>query len=296
LPPSDGRGSASLSVSKQWHDRLCGEDGCKDPIHAEGRCVTHYKLWRAHWVDICPWRCNDSWRAADLGYREAIAAYERNREAWIADPRSVPEPGLPGRPDFSPWSGDPVFCGHCSGGVRSRLMEISDLAAEAAAENLGLRKRPENERVSGSRHKSSPSATGDDLEALGRLLRDWEGTARRGFTPPRRGYLDTEIGTVCANLATGCFPLLMNRRETAVDFAADVHDWHRRLRDATRTGTGRHQKNRPCPRCDRYSLVWVEGDDHVACQTPSCGRLMLLSDYETYDALFPHFADSPGAA
>lgn len=290
-------GAATLSVQKQWHDRLCGEKDCKDPIHEEGRCVKHYRLWRAYWRDICPGRCNDRWREADTAYRKAMAEYGAAMEAWAASDRALPAPPKPERPDIGAYAPDPVWCARCTGSVRLRLAEISDLAAIVEAENLGLRKGPESERVSGSRHPASPSPAGDNLEALGVLLREWEGTARAGDTYPRRGYLASEIATYCARLSTACFPLLMAREETAVDFGEDVFTWYRRLKDATRTGTGRHPKNKvPCSSCKRYSLVWEEGNDHVECQTPSCRRLMRLSDYEDYERLYPYLEDEPASA
>lgn len=289
--------AATLSVPKQWDYLLCGEKDCKDPIHEEGRCVKHYALWRAHWRDICPGRCNDNWRAADTGYRQAMDEYAAAMEAWTAAADAgLPEPPKPEPPDFTPWGGDPVFCGRCSASVRSKLLDIRDLAADIDAENLGLRRGPETERVSGSRHPSSPSPVGNDLEDLSGLLRDWESKAHGQDPLPRRGHLAPEIRVLCNVLATQSFPRLMAIPETAVDFADDVRAWYTRLRSATRTGTGRHQKNRPCPRCDRYSLVWEEGNEHVECQTPSCGRLMSLTEYEQYDSLFPHFEDTAKSA
>lgn len=285
-----------LSVQKQWHDRLCGEKDCKGDLYAEGRCARHYALWRAHWRDICPGRCNDSWRAADTGYRQAMDEYGTAMEQWAASDHALPEPSKPEPPDFSPWGGDPVFCGRCSASVRSKLLDIKDLAAEIDAENLGLRKGPDGERVSGTRHASSPSPVGNDLEDLGRLLRNWESKARGEDPVARRGHLAPEIAILCSVLATQCFPLLMAIPDTAVDFHDDVQAWYRKLRDATRTGTGRHQKNRPCPRCDRYSLVWEEGNEHIECQTPSCGRLLSITEYETYDSLFPHFEEAAKSA
>jgi hypothetical protein len=44
----------------------------------------------------------------------------------------------------------------------------------------------------------------------------------------------------------------------------------------------------PCPRCDRYSLVWEEGEDFVRCQRPACGRPLLLAEYEKAVEVWPH--------
>jgi hypothetical protein len=279
---------------------LHGEPECGQAVHAHGRCRTHYLRWRTHWRDICPGPCNNRWRAADTGYRNAVLAYDEAMTAWAP---GQPEPGKPQPPEFYPWAGAPVMCGRCTATARRELSELSDLAAITEAEFTGQRRGPDSQRVSGTRHSPSPSPTVDDLDELACMLREWEATARSSDTRPRRGYLASEIATVCARLSTACFPALMNNPDLAHEFTRDIHDWHRRLRDATRTGTGKHQKKRPCPRCDRNSLVWEEGNEHVACETSSCGRLMSLDEYEQYDKLFPHFeprgetpAKNPGPA
>ena len=243
----------------------------------------------------CPGSCNDQPRATLDAYRTVLVAYDAAVLARMENPL-LPEPQRPEQPEVRLWPGDPILCGKCSGRCRRELTELSDLAAIAEAEFTGQRRGPEGQRVSGSRHSPSPSPVADDLDELGSILRDWEAVARGTDTLPRRGYLAGEIATLCSRLATACFPALIENRDVAMDFASEVHQWHRKFRDMTRTGTGRHQKNRPCPRCDRYSLVWTEGDSHIECQTPSCGRLLSLDEYSQYDSLFDHFEDAAASA
>jgi hypothetical protein len=193
--------------------------------------------------------------------------------------------------DLAAVPGDPVFCARDAALIRRELAELDDLASIAAAAADGHRGAPERQRVGGTPQAASPSPSADDLDELASMLRGWESAARGDDPSPRRGYLATEITTVTAWL-TSHFDALITHPDLARDFAAEVREWHRRLAASSKAGTGRHQKGRPCPRCDRYSLVWAEGDDFVACGTPECGRLMSLDEYEAWDAAYPHLEDA----
>ena len=210
--------------------------------------------------------CNTKWRKA----QEQLDAYDKAVKAWEDNPYGEP-PAEPEVPVLNPWLGDPVLCGRCMNRVRMELAELSDLADQAAAENTGHRKGPDAERVSGSKHAASPSPVCDDLDELAWMLRNWQAVALgQDETPPRAGYLLSEISTLCARLGRH-FPALMGNEGAAQPFAEEVRKWHRQLKDSTtRTGTGRQQMKRPCPRCDRYSLTVEDGADYVTCSTPTC--------------------------
>lgn len=203
---------------------------------------------------------------------------------FIAAGAEVPE-------DLPPVPGEPVFCARDAAMVRRELAELDDLASIAAASADGHRGSPERQRVGGTPRRASPSPSADDLDDLASTLRGWESAIRREDPVPRRGYLATEITTVTAWLVAH-FDALIAHPDIAEDFAAEVREWHQRLAATTKSGTGRHQKSRPCPRCDRYSLIWAEGNDYVECGTPSCGRLMSLDDYEAWDTAYPFMEDA----
>jgi hypothetical protein len=193
--------------------------------------------------------------------------------------------------DMLPVPGDPVFCARDAAALRRELAELDDLASIAAAAADGHRGSPERQRVGGTPRTASPSPCADDLDDLASALRGWE-SAIRGEDPlPRRGYLATEITTVTAWLVTH-FDALITHPDIAAEFAAEIREWHKRLAAASKAGTGRHQKGRPCPRCDRYSLFWTEGTDYIECGTPECGRLLSLTEYESWDTAYPHLEDA----
>jgi glutathione S-transferase len=193
--------------------------------------------------------------------------------------------------DLFPVPGEPVFCQRDAASVRRELAELDDLASIAAAASDGHRGSPERQRVGGTPRTASPSPAADDLDDLASVLRGWESAIRGEDPVPRRGYLATEITTVTAWLVAH-FDQLITHPDIAEEFAGEVRQWHQRLAATTKAGTGRHQKARPCPRCDRYSLFWVEGNDYVECGTPSCGRLMGLQDYELWEEAYPHMEDT----
>lgn len=231
----------------------------------------------------CPMGCNARYRRA----QQQLDDYEAAVKAWENAPVGEP-PEEPEVPAVSPWLGDPVLCGKCQNRVKLELAELADLADQASAENSGHRKGPDAERVAGSKHHPSPSPIHDDLDELAWALRNWQAVAlEQDETPPRTGYLLSEIGTLCSRLSGRYFMKLMLNEDVAQPFAEEVRDWYRRLKDkTTRTGTGRTQMKRPCPRCDRYSLILEDGQEYIACGTPVCGRLMSRDEYSQWDRLY----------
>lgn len=231
----------------------------------------------------CPLGCNSKWRRA----QEQLDAHDKAVEAWEANPVGDP-PEEPDVPVLNPWLGDPVLCRRCQSQTRMQLAELADLAAQADMENTGHRKGPDAERVSGSKHAASPSPICDDLDELASMLRGWQSVALdEDEIPARAGYLMSEISTLIARLYSIHFTKLVSNEAVAQDFAEEIRRWYRHLRDdVTRTGTGRQQMKRPCPRCDRYSLTLEDGADYVSCSTPTCGRLMNRDEYRKFDELY----------
>jgi hypothetical protein len=226
-------------------------------------------------------------------------------EAWQDDPSGSP-PAEPETRALSPYPGNP-FCSNDQAVYRRLLGEVDDLAAIAIRHNDGHRKDPDAERVSGSRGTRSPSATIEELDHVASALRDWEATARDLIrkqagrlpsdegTPPRRGYLASEITTSVSWLVAH-FEVLITDADAAVPFAAEISEWHERLKKREKAGTGRKHMKRPCPRCDRYSLYQEDDADYVACARPDCGRLMAWGEWLTYADTFAQPTASAGAA
>jgi len=214
---------------------------------------------------------------------------------WAEGPRTAPSPPRPLPLGIIAIPGDPIWCGRDTALIRRSLAELDDLAARAAAEAEGLRAPRGDQRVSGSRGTRTPSPLMDMVEDLTGLLRDWEFTVKRRETPVRRGHLSTAITASIDQLLLN-FDRAMANPDIAVDFGTDIRVWHRKFLSAGHAGTVRHTKPRPCTRCHRMSLVWTEGDGHVECQTPDCGRIMSLSEYESYSSVYPYLADAEGVA
>ena len=236
----------------------------------------------------CPGVCNSRARKARDEYIKALETYDDAVEERAGNP-DLPEPRRPEPPDIKFWYGNP-FCLRCQARTRLRLAELDDLASIAAREADGHRSGPDAERVSGTRGTKSPSPVTDTLDELASVLRGWEAVARtQDGTPPRRGYLATEITTTVCWLVAHFDPLIANP-DIAEDFAREIIEWHRTLVRLTKAGTARHPKPMPCPRCDARSLEWEEGHEYVECQNRNwgnreCRKLMSLSEYDAaFDA------------
>ena len=237
---------------------------------------------------LCPGVCNSRYNKAQEEYVKALEAYDDATEERAGNP-DIPEPEKPQAPDIRPWYGNP-FCPRCQARIRLRLAELDDLASIAAREADGHRSGPDAERVSGTRGTKSPSPAADTLDELASVLRGWEAVARdKDGTPPRRGYLASEITTTVCWLVAHFDPLITNP-DIAEDFAREIGEWHRALIRLTKAGTARHVKPMPCPRCDARSLEWEEGTSHVECMNrdwghKECRKLMTLDEYSaSFDA------------
>lgn len=228
----------------------------------------------------CPGGCNSRWRRV----QELLTAYEAQLATWQEAPTGNP-PAEPEVSEVRPWLGDPVLCQRCQSQTRQELGELSDLAAVLDAENTGFRHGPDAERVRGSKHAPSPSAIVEDLDELAHVLRGWQTVAMNAEDiPPRAGYLMTELDTLTKRLASIYFTRLMGDQSVAADFAHEIRSWHRRLTAEAKAGTGTHQKRAPCPRCERFSLFWRDGDRYVGCRTPVCGRMLSLDEYADWES------------
>ncbi len=240
---------------------------------------------------VCPGACNAAWRKQ----QKLLDAYGQTLKAWEGNPQGNPPKEPEVRP-LSPLPGNP-FCPTDQAVYRRLLGEVDDLAALAHRHNDGHRKDPDAERVSGSRGTWSPSATAEELDHIASALRDWEATARDLIrkqagrlpsdegTPPRRGYLASEITTTVSWLGAH-FEVLITDTGAAEAFAAEISDWHERLKRREKAGTGRRHMKRPCPRCDRYSLYQEDDADYIACARTDCGRLMSWPEWLDWDAGF----------
>ena len=251
---------------------------------------------------VCPGNCNANWRKQ----QKLLDAYEQAVAKWQDNPVGNPPPE-PETRALSPYPGNP-FCPTDQAVYRRLLAELDDLAALATRYNDGHRKGPDSERVSGSKVSYSPSATIEELDHLASALRDWEATARdlircqAGLlptdegTPARRGYLASEITTTVSWL-TAHFEVLITDPGAAEAFAAEISAWHEKLKKRAKAGSGRRHMNRPCPRCDRYSLYQQDEADYVACaRTTDCGRMLSWQEWLAWDASFPAMTTITGAA
>jgi hypothetical protein len=239
----------------------------------------------------CPGGCNAAWRRQ----QKLLDAYAQTLRAWEENPSGAP-PKEPETRPLSPLPGNP-FCPADQAVYRRLLGEVDDLAAIAARYNDGHRKDPDAERVSGSRYARSPSATIEELDHIASALRDWEATARDLIrkqagraesdegTPPRRGYLASEITTSVSWLVAH-FDILITDADAAEAFAGEISEWHERLKRREKAGTGRRHMKVPCPRCDRYSLYQEDDAEYVACARQECGRLMSWPEFLTWSESF----------
>lgn len=237
----------------------------------------------------CVGVCNSRLRKAREEYAKALEAYDDAIEERAGNP-DIPEPEKPQPPDIRPWWGNP-FCPRCQARIRLRLAELDDLASIAAREADGHRSGPDAERVSGTRGTRSPSPAADTLDEMASVMRGWESVARgQDSTPPRRGYLATEITTTVSWLVAHFDPMITNA-DIAEDFAREIGEWHRAMNRLTKAGSARHIKPMPCPRCGAPRVLeWEEGNDYVECMNRDwgnreCRKLMKLAEYDTaFDA------------
>lgn len=230
----------------------------------------------------CDGPCNRGYREAQNAYRAAAKAYRAALETWTAaDPQKRGErPQPPAQPDTAPTYGDPVFCSHCTTRIRSRLADLDNLAAIAAASADGHRSGPAGDKVSGSRDGHTPSSTADMLDELyGDLTRvedQWREANHLGARP-RRSRGARALTTVVAWLLGHLDDILSHPGSVA--FGRSVLTWHRRLEKATKAEPVVRRVGGRCPRCDRRALA-TRDDGYTECR--GCGRLL---DQDEYDAL-----------
>jgi hypothetical protein len=271
----------------------------------------------------CPGGCNAQLRRARDLFKKQLDDRARAIIAHAADP-DVEIPAPPEPVAIAPEWGEPVYCWRDRATIHRELSELEDLGVRTLQENDGHRTGPDSERVGGTPGERSLSPSVDSVDELVSVLRRWELIAVEGRPRPRRGFLAMELTTVTDHVqehftrligstsreplgpdhprgrdvpdGKGGFtpgPYLMH----AEVFAREIRRWHRQLVGRTKSGTGRHQKNAiPCPRCGRYSLVWIEGEDFVRCQRPECGRPLLLSEYDAMVDVWPHVEHSSEVA
>lgn len=210
----------------------------------------------------CPGSCNVTYRRAFREYRQALAEWDGDGDG-------------PEVPDIASISGEPVWCFRCAATVRRCLASLEDLAAIRAAQADGHR-GGQNERVSGSPGKPSPSPAIDDLEELWSVLHGWE-LSYRGADPRKRDKrLPVAIMTAVSWLLLH-FDMIIRHPDIAPEFGRDVLRWHAELSRKTAMGEVR-RKPVPCPRCDLMALVQKPDEEYVVCE--QCGRHVSPEEYD----------------
>ena len=225
----------------------------------------------------CPGRCNTNFRKARDAWLEAVNAY---------DPLD-PNQSRPVKPDITAIPGDP-WCGNCKATIRRELGEIGRIVAHmtsnadgyAAAVALG-------ERISGTPGHRSPSPEFNIFEELDAVFYGWECSwwkIRFGSddgAPDRRGFLADKFTDTIVWIIHH-WDGMIRHPDIAVPLGEEIRDWHRSLRNRTKTGTGIHTKTLRCPGhgCGQLSLTWREGDTYVRCVNRDCGQAIKLADYE----------------
>jgi hypothetical protein len=236
---------------------------------------------------ICPGACNKNYRAEMATYRAALKEYADHGRL---DPdQSRPEP-----PDTKPRRGWPVWCAPHESRIREALAELDVLAALIGyAADGHTASSDAAERVSGSAEPLSPSEYGDQLDALLRTLTGWKILFchdRLGIAPPpaRSGHLASAATEVIAWLGTHLEDILQytGTVETgqagpvpfAAAFGLEVLAWHQSWFRQAKAGVRKITKPLRCPFCRLRLMVWVEGEENVACA--NCGRVLKYGEYE----------------
>lgn len=240
--------------------------------------------------NACPGACNAKVRREHRTYDEEIRAYDKALADWDGTPET--EPVRPQPPRTLYWLGDPVWCVTDTATLRQELAELDDLAALAAARSDGHREPTREGRVSGTTTPPSPSPTVEDLDELESWLREWRATYAGTETPARQGFLATAVTTNVAWLLARAERILA-RPEYGADFGREIHAWHTRLAQASKTSIQVQRKPLRCPRCHLLRLEHRDGDDSVRCASPGCGRVIRLDEY---DAMVEHAATTRRAS
>jgi hypothetical protein len=224
----------------------------------------------------CPGTCNRHYREAQQAFKQALADYDP-----LDANQSRPIP-----PGIQPWPGDP-WCGRCKSRIRETLAELDYLAGMLAAIADGHRTGVDNERVSGTAVRMSPSQAGDDLDELRSILAEWEDAYCKEMKwefRPRRGHLASpETETI--NWLGKHLDDILRHPDIAVPFGEEILQWHREFTSKTKAGTRKLRKPLRCPKCRLLTLTWTEGDAYVVCgNSPECGVMIPLREYEAETA------------
>lgn len=246
----------------------------------------------------CPGACNGRYRREHHAYDDALAAYQRDLDAYpraLADwhPPLVPHPERPeppAPPRTAAYLGSPVWCGTCTVARRTELAALDDLACLLVAEADGHRGVNGEAKVSRSAGPASPSPTLDEVDELESWLRSWQAAWTGTDTLARRGGLADAVTRGVAWLHARADRMLAHP-DLALPYGQEIHGWYTRLARASRSDVRVQRKPLPCPGCDCKSLEWPEGADKVACARADCARVLTLGEYE---ALVEHAARDRG--
>lgn len=237
-------------------------------------------------VGPCPSRCN--WR-----WREAMDAYEKAIEKWVARGCKGDEPQPP---ETEPWPGEPVLCRKCASIARNALRELP-LAYDALAgvKFLTRTASADDERRGRSDVPPSPSPGADHQDEICRTVSGWEDDLRQHLqhaaaadTGEHRSDLVASVDYINTNWAA-----MLERSECAGDFADEISRLFRISVAMVKNKPGRKHLPTPCPSpgCGVKALIQEEGlarrPWYVECveRLGGCGRLYAEQDWEWFSKL-----------
>lgn len=209
------------------------------------------------------------------------------------------------------------LCPLCTDDIRGWLTELPAQARLLADEFLTPGAAPRQGRIGGTGRAHSPvpvdlrvlnlllpgrydpvPGTDDDGEApiaatlaawAGHIAytypsvhRDRHGTAHARPCEQARPAGGTGLGAWCAWL-TAYLPYIATI-PAAAEFHEQLGDLVHRVRGLTHTEPRTHPRDAPCPACQAYRLVSVDGQDHITCK--ACGHRLTPAEYDQHTAAF----------
>ena len=226
----------------------------------------------------CPSRCN--WR-----WREAMDAYEKAVEKWVARGSRGEEPQPPAT---EPWPGEPVLCRKCASIARGALRELPlAYTALASMKYLTRTASASDERRGRSDVPPSPSPGADQQDEICRTVTAWEDDLRQHLRHVAAHDTGDQAGDLAASVEylNRNWQAMVERVECAGDFADEISRLHRVAVAMCKNKPVRKHLPAPCPSCDMLTLVQEEGFAgkpwYVECaeRLGGCGRLYQESEY-----------------
>lgn len=219
--------------------------------------------------EICPGRCNTSWRRAEQD-RQTLGTQHELTPRW----------------------GQPLHCEPCTIRARQQLAELPELVAAIWLEAVNGSRGPKVGTIgrSSATHASWPGQASrlmtdhivgglleleDDIRELRRLrIRPGRGIEGRDVTGSVRFlaiHLDWALTEHPAATES-------HDRDSA-NPASQIGTWHRAaLRFTARDARLEHHRV-PCPRCEMLTLFRADGDDYIECRNTACALLLTPAEY-----------------